>query len=496
MIAQTRTLHAIVRLAGPALAAALLLASGCGSSTRESSAPVASSRPPSRASSTAPNLDWPLFGLNAQRTNADGAATGITGNNARRLRRRIVALPGTVDSSPIYLHAVRVSGALRDVFVMTTTYGKTLAVDAASGRILWVFTPSSYGSYAGTYQITTSSPAADPDRRHVFAAAPDGSIYRLSLADGQEQAGAGWPVSITRLPRREKITAAINIDGSSVIASTGGYVGDTPPYQGHVVVIGRESGSIINVFNTLCANVHRLMTPTECPQSDSAVWARDGVQVEPNGNLLFATGNGYADDNAYLGNSVLEISPAASHLLAYWTPPNANTLSKADKDVGSTGPVLTGRGTIVQSGKDGKLHVIVLGNPGHEIQTLTAPGGSEMNAGVPAVWRRGGRTTIYLATDTGGTAAYEVTKDGRLALVWMNGTGGTSPIIAGGLLYVYDPAGGLVIYAPADGRVIVRLPAGAGHWNAPVIGGGRVALPQGNANDHKRSGILNLYALP
>ena len=119
-----------------------------------------------------------------------------------------------------------------------------------------------------------------------------------------------------------------------------------------------------------------------------------------------------------------------------------------------------------------------------------------MIAGYPAIWTRGGQTTIYLATDSGGTAAYNVVPNGEIRKVWENSNPGTSPILAGGLLYVYDPAGGLDVYEPSSGKLITQLPAGGGHWNAPVIVGGRIALPQGNANDHTTRGILNLYVAP
>ena len=468
------------------------LSAGCGAVP----APAASSLPPARAGAGSSNVDWPLLGLNAQRADASDAATGITTANAHLLSRRIVALPGTVDSSPIYLHGVVVLGARRDVFLMTTTYGKTLAVGAASGRILWVFTPRSYRSYAGSYRFTTSAPAADPDRRHVFAAAPDGRIYRLLMANGHEVSGSRWPVAITKLPTREKITGAINVADDHVIAATGGYVGDQPPYQGHVVVMDRRTGRVVGVFNALCSSIHRLLNPgRDCPEYHASIWARDAVRVLANGNLLFATGRGRADDHVYFGNSVVELTPNAGRIVGYWTPRDANTRDINDIDVGSTGPVATGQGTVLQSGKDGKLHVVVLGKPGHELQTLPAPGGSEMIAGYPAIWKHAGATTIFLATDSGGTAAYRVLPGGKVRRVWANSTPGTSPIIAGGLLYVYDPGGGLVIYRPASGQQVVRLAAGGGHWNAPVIGGGRIALPQGNANDDATSGTLNLYTL-
>lgn len=52
-------------------------------------------------------------------------------------------------------------------------------------------------------------------------------------------------------------------------------------------------------------------------------------------------------------------------------------------------------------------------------------------------------------------------------------------MIAGGLLYVYDPGGGLRIYSPETGRQIARLECGSGHWNSPIVADGRVALPEG-----------------
>ena len=59
---------------------------------------------------------------------------------------------------------------------------------------------------------------------------------------------------VTRDPTHEKLGAALNIDGPDVVVATSGYLGDIPPYQGHVVLIERSSGRVEAVFNTLCAN--------------------------------------------------------------------------------------------------------------------------------------------------------------------------------------------------------------------------------------------------
>ena len=129
------------------------------------------------------------------------------------------------------------------MIVVTTTYGRTLAIDADSGQILWTFTPPGYGSWAGSAQITTASPLADPDRLFVYAASPDGLVHKLCspTAAKLQRLLAGHDHARTS---HEKIGSALNVDGPDLIAATSGYIGDTPPYQGHVVAIDRASGRI------------------------------------------------------------------------------------------------------------------------------------------------------------------------------------------------------------------------------------------------------------
>jgi hypothetical protein len=70
-------------------------------------------------------------------------------------------------------------------------------------------------------------------------------------------------------------------------------------------------------------------------------------------------------------------------------------------------------------------------------------------------------------------------------------------VIANGLAWVYDYIeGALNVYRAASGTRVGRLPAGPGHWNSPIVAGGRVALPEGDANSHERHGVLNLYVAP
>jgi hypothetical protein len=438
--------------------------------------------------------DWTRFGYDAARSSTGPAKTGITAANVGHLVRQRVSLPGTVDSSPIYLRGVKAGGRTRDLFVATTSYGRTIALDAASGRRVWLFSPPGYRGWGGTYRITNATPVADPGRRFVYAVSPDGRIHKLSVASGRE--APGWPVSITRNPAREKIAPALNLAQGLVLAATGGYIGDAPPYQGHVVAIRAKTGRIVHVWNALCSDRKGLIDPSSCPESGAAIWARSGVVVVPgSGNLLVATGDGRWDGKRYWGDSVLALAPDASRLLRSWTPATQRELETGDVDLGSTAPALLGSGLAIQGGKDAKLRLLGLrtlglGKTGGEVQTLDTPGGL---FSAPAVWRNGERIWAFVSTFSG-TTGLELT-GGRLRSAWTSATGGTSPVVAGGLLYVYNPDGGLNVYRPTTGALVARLDAGPGHWNSPIVTDGRIALPEGSANAHAESGVLDIWRL-
>ena len=494
-----------------ALVAGTLALAGCGSSATIDATAVPSAATLARVH--IPPGDWTRFGYDAQRSGVSPAATGLNRHNVGALRLRRVKLPGTVDSAAIELHGVVVHGRRHDVAIMTTTYGRTLALDPGTGRLLWVFTPSDIGSYQGSAQITNATPIADPDRKFVYSASPDGRIHKLAVASGREVPAGGWPVGVTLDATHEKIASALNISGSSVVVTTGGYIGDAPPYQGHVVMIDRGSGRITTVWNSLCSDRHSLIAPRTCPASDSAIWARAGAVIEPgSGRILLATGNAPFNGSTDWGDSVLELSPDARQLLRNWTPASQARLSAGDTDVGSTAPAILpvygGRRLAVQGGKAGVLDLLDLdrlngtsggasGRLGGQVFETQSPGGAEVFT-APVVWSHGGHTWIFVASG-GGTWAYLLVGGAgapRLRVAWRSSASGTSPVIAGGLLYVYDPVGSLDIYVPTTGRRLVSLPAGGGHWNSPIVVGGRVILPVGNANDHATSGTLDIFHLP
>jgi hypothetical protein len=509
------------------IAGALITACGSGGAssisvatrTAGASGAASASQGASTARSPIPDGDWTRFDYDSARSGVGPADTGITARNLSTLQLRRVRVDGTVDSSPIELHGITVNGRRHDLIVVTTTYGRTIGIDAGTGRRLWEFVPRDIGRYEGTYQITTATPVADPSRRWVFAASPDGVIHKLAVSTGREVRARHWPARVTLDGTHEKIASALNLNGREVIVATGGYVGDIPPYQGHVVTLDRATGRIFHVWNSLCAHQHRLLVPRSCPDSDSAIWSRAGAVVEPgSGRLLVSTGNAARTDSdpfngsTYWSDSVLELSPDAARLLHNWTPSNQAQLSVSDGDIGSTAPALLppagGFRLAVQGGKDAQLHLLDLNRLdgttgpaasrlGGELQDLPTPGHAQLFS-APAVWAHNGRTYVIVADDAG-TGEYTLTgtRRPRLQSIAQNGSPGTSPIIAGGLLYIYDHIDGrLRIYDPAGLQPVGSLPAARGHWNSPIALAGRVIVPEGNANDHAASGTIDIYHLP
>ena len=440
--------------------------------------------------------DWPQFGWDLDSSSAPPGSTGITAANAGSLSRRQIKLDGTVDATVIYLHGASVKGASHNAFFMTTTYGKTIALDADSGAVLWEYTPKSYSSWEGTRQFTNSTPVADTNREYIYAASPGGTIQKLAVSDGRLL----WSTPVTLLPKREKITSPLKEFHGRIIAVTGGYVGDAPPYQGHVAILDAQSGKLLHVWNSLCSDRAGLIKPASCAAAQSAIWGRAGAAIDPaNGNIFVATGNGPYDGKTNWGDSVIELNSEAQ-MIGNYTPTNNAELNDRDQDVGSTSPVLLGGDYLAQGGKDGIIRLLsIKGMAGtaphkdHELQTMSTPSGRDLFTS-PAIWRHGGKTWMF-AGDEDGTAAWTF-ENGKFSQVWKNGNAANSPVVAGGLLYVYSPGGGLRVYDPAKGNQIANLECGNGHWNSPIVIDGKIALPEGNANQHATTGVLNIWTLP
>ena len=469
------------------------------------------------ATGSARASDWPQFNLDAQHSGNNAQEHAITPANVATLHLAYaaVALPAVADGAPAFLEGVATPGGVKDLLFLTTKSGILLAIDAATGATVWSRQPATGPNY------TTSSPAIDPNRQYVYSYGLEGRVHKYQVGDGTEVTTGGWPELVTRKPTVEKASSALALvptaTGNYLVVANGGYPGDAGDYQGHVTAIDLATGAQ-NVFNANCSDqtCHFYengsggcgsMQP-DCSQVQTAIWARAGVVYDSSLNLIFmATGNGTFDADAGgndWGDSVFALHPDGAGNGSGWpldsyTPSDYATLDSADLDLGSTAPAIlpvpagsTVAHVGVQSGKDAKLRLLDLadlsgqGGPGHvggELQNINVPqGGVVLTA--PAVWVNpaDGATWVFVANGNG-ISGLKLGLNGsgvpQLATaapgVWTKTPGGTSPIVADGMVFYSGYDGQVHAIDPTTGTQLWVDAAPSGlHWESPIVVNGRL----------------------
>ncbi len=462
------------------------------------------------AASRASAANWPVFGFDPARSGFNSVERTITVGNVHRLHERWqISLGAVADSTPILLQHVRVGRAYRAMLFQTTKDGVTLGIEAVSGRIVWRFTTH------GT-QITDSTPAVDPSGKSIYAPGVDGKVYKLSASTGRDERAPGFPARITRMPNTEKDASPLNVANGYLYAVTSGYLGDAPPYDGHVVSVRLTDGTTA-VFNSLCSLQRHLPGPNSCRQQRSGIWARGGAVVDPdstmNGRIYAATGNGDFSANKgghNYGDSVISLSADLSSLLGSYTPANYDQLQQGDVDLGSTSPVMLPQQSasqtpwmLAQGGKDAVLKLVnraALPGVGNELQLIDLPNGL---FSTPAVWTDASNNAWLFLGFSNLVDAYRLQTNSKgassLKLMWQSSAGstggeGTSPVVANGIVFVafdgaivaLDALTGSELWSSAmhkAGRTI-----GPVHWESPIVINGWVYCSDEN-------GQLTAYAL-
>jgi outer membrane protein assembly factor BamB len=465
---------------------------------------VSASREPAGAT------DWPVFGFDSARSSFNSAEKTLTRSNVRRLHAHWqTALGDVADSTPIYLNAVKVGKSTMPMLFQTTKHGVTLGIEANTGKILWKFT--THGS-----TVTNSTPAADPSGQAIYVPGIDGKVHKVSAARGHEEHAPGFPARITDLPLSEKDASPLNVANGYLYATTSGYYGDAPPYDGHVVAVNLSSGKT-TVFNSLCSNYHHLVHSSTCSQQRSGIWGRGGAVVDPvtsmQGRVYAATGNGQYDANTggdNYGDSLLSLTGDLSKMIGSYTPTDFQQLENGDTDLGSSSPgILPAQSSsstpymIVEGGKDAILKLLdraSLPGLGGELQEVDLPGGL---FSAPAIWTdSAGRAWIFLGFSEEVTA-YQVQTNSsgvsQLAGIWQTNPGnsqgeGSSPVVANGVVFVaFDNA--LVALNATTGRELWSSAMhssgtniGNIHWESPIVVNGAVYCSD-------ESGNLTAYSL-
>jgi hypothetical protein len=462
--------------------------------------------------------DWLQFDFDSQHSGWNIQENTITSTNVNTLVAKThVTLPSIADGAPAFLRGVTTATGTRDLVFVTSKDGTTWALDATTLAKVWSQQPATAPNY------TTSSPAVDPGKGFVYGYGLDGKVHKYAAGDGTETKTGGWPEVATIKPTVEKGSSALGwavaFGGTFLYVTNGGYPGDAGDYQGHVTTIDLLSGAQ-HVFNANCSNqpdVHFDIAPAtpSCPAVQTAVWARAGVVYHAGlDRIFFATGNGTFDANTGghdWGDSLLEANadgtatPAGP--LDSYTPTEFQTLQNDDADLGSTAPALlpTPPGSkyahlAVQAQKkpsasEAQVRLLNLvnlsgmGGPGHlggELQKINVPQGNEVLTAV-AVWVNpaDGSDWVFIANDNGISGIrIDVAADGTPSLdpKWTQPTGGSSPIVANGLVFYLSTSGIVALDALSGTPKWSNASVGGVHWESPIVVNGALYVTDESAN--------------
>ncbi len=504
----------------------LLFALGCSQASGQS--PIAANDPPKvpvTAQTATPlsspdpgKYDWLQFNGDPQHSGNDTLEQSLTVENVANLKTLFhVTIPGQADTAPVYLSGVTTPQGTLDLVFLTTTDGHILAVNGATGAVVW---QHQYGP--GDCNInraqkiwqcyTTASPAVDPNRQFVYSYGVDGKVHKYQVGDGTEITSGGWPQVSTLKNFDEKGSASLAIATDSkgntyLYVATSGYPGDVGDYQGHLTTINLATGAQ-QVFNSLCSDqvVHFAETPDQpdCGKTQSAIWGRPGVIYNPaNDRIYMSTGNGdFNPDQGNWGDTLFALNADGTGKdgkpLDSFTPANYDMLNTSDLDLGSSSPALLPvpanskvKNLALQTGKDSVLRLLDLddlrgqGGPGHTggevTESIPVPQG-DMVLTQPAVWVNpaDNSTWVFIGNLSGISGLKLVFDSGgkpSLQPVWKAAGGGSSPILVNGILFF---AGSALIRAmnPTTGQVLWQDTQITGiHWESPIVANGVLYIP-------------------
>ncbi len=458
--------------------------------------------------SATPGNDWLQFNVDPKHSGSTAAETSLTAGNVGGLTKLFqVSLTDVADGAPVYLSNVSTPLGIKNVVYVTTKNGHIIALEASTGSTIW-------SKQNGGVRYTTSSPVIDPQRQFVYSYGLDGKVHKYHVGDGSEVLSGGWPETAALKPDVEKgsspLTRATANGVSYLYVAHGGYPGDAGDYQGHITAINLADGTQ-HVFNTMCSNqaVHFTSSTPDCPEVQSAIWARAAVVYLSDTNKIYmATGNGtFAPSSFDWGDTIFSLNPdgtgANGKPLNSYTPTNYQSLQNSDADLGSTNVAIlpttitsTVRHLAAQSGKDAKLRLIDLdkmsgpGGPGltgGEFSLINVPQGGEVLTAI-AVWVDPvDKSTWAFVADSNGIAGLQVTYTSgdvpQLTTRWQKSGGGTSPIVVNNVIFY---AGSHNIHAldPRSGNELWHDSTYLGgiHWESPIVVNGVVYITDENAH--------------
>ncbi len=431
---------------------------------------------PSAARASAPELT--TFGYGNSRDNVSPAAWAIPSSAVNRLGLAWrTHVDGAINTQPVTAQ-VTISGRPRRLIYVGTEHGVAVALDAATGAIVWqrrlgtrIITPDCQASPDGRFGITGTF-VLDPAAGRLYAVDATGLGWALSLVDGHVL--PGWPVRIHP-------DAAEFVWGGGALAGgrlyeTVASMCDEGHYLGGVVAVDVRSPRRQIFWRTVPG-----------PRAFAGgIWGWGGASVDDaNGTVYVESGNslGSPGEAAGYGERVIRLS--ANLDVEQSNYPIRPPFAISDRDFGGTPVLFDALGCpaqLVALNKTGELFLYdttrISRGAVQRIRVAAADGAVPLY-GMPAY--DPATRTLLVGSPTSppggrlkeGLQAFRLTNGCRLVPLWQDQdpslAGGSVPTIAGDVVYI-EPGRSGSIYA-------FRLSDGQPLWSATLSRAGAFATP-------------------
>lgn len=303
-----------------------------------------------------PAASWLTWGGDPQRSGWAKDETAISADSVKTLelqwKLKLDNEPKELNSltAPIVINPVYTNHGAETYIVVGGSSDNLFIVDADTGKLVWQkhFTndappepPGAQKSYFCPAALNDTPvighTAAGPT---VFVISIDGKLHALNMVNGED-----------RFPPKQFVPPysknwSLNLSNDVIYTTISQGCGKAK--SGVSAMDLKSPDKTVNFF-----------------QSDvfgGGIWGRGGASIGTTGVVYAETGDGSFNPAAgKYADTFLALSPKNLKLLDYFTPENANYITRKDLDMGNTTPVsflYKSRELIVGSGKEGKLFLL------------------------------------------------------------------------------------------------------------------------------------------
>ncbi len=335
--------------------------------------------------------DWLTDGGDIQRTGWQRNEKILTTANVKNMK---LLWKTKLDNQPRQMHSllpalvvgrVNTSNGPKQMVIVTGVSDNIYAIDADTGELIWKhhfksdWTPPADGGRGagilcpgGITATPVVGPTGTPGKYTLYAAAWDGTLRRLNVADGKEIA----PPAKFMPPNGKPY--ALNLYNNVIYTHTAQGCGGNP--------------NMVYTYD-LATNLVGSWGP-----AGGGMWGRTGPAISSNGTMYTGTGDGRWDpENGIYGNGIIgvKLNPETKSvdLVDYYGPTNAEWLFKRDLDMQVTPAIFKykGKELMIDAGKECRVYLMdteSIGGDDHRTPLYRTPliCNEEVNFASAGIW--------------------------------------------------------------------------------------------------------------